>query len=81
MTPRPVIAMVLEANNAINNVRKMCGNTIPSVADPSTIRGKFSLDSSDVANAQHRPVHNLIHASGEPEEAKYEISLWFGSEN
>ena len=81
MTSGPVIAMVLEGNNAIKNVRKMCGNTIPSVADPSTIRGKFSLDSSDVANAQHRPVHNLIHASVEPEEAKYEISLWFGSEN
>ena len=81
MTSGPVIAMVLEGNNAIKNVRKMCGNTIPSVADPSTIRGRFSLDSSDVANAEHRPVHNLIHASGELDEAKYEISLWFGSEN
>ncbi len=81
MTSGPVLAMVLEGNNAIKNVRKMCGNTIPSNADPSTIRGKFSIDSSDVANAEHRPVHNLIHASGEPDEAKYEISLWFGSEN
>lgn len=81
MTSGYVLAMVLEGNNAIKNVRKMCGNTIPSVADPSTIRGKFALDSSDVANAEHRSVYNLIHASAEPDEAKYEISLWFGLEN
>jgi nucleoside-diphosphate kinase len=79
MTSGPVMAMVLEGNNAIKNVRKMCGNTIPASADPSTIRGRFSIDSSDVANAEHRPVHNLIHASGEVDEAKYEISLWFGN--
>ena len=80
MTSGPVMAMILEGNNAVKNVRKMCGNTIPSNAEPSTIRGRFSIDSSDVANAEHRPVNNLIHASGEPEEARYEISLWFGSE-
>lgn len=79
MTSGPVMAMVLEGNNAIKNVRKMCGNTIPASAEPSTIRGRFSIDSSDVANAEHRPVHNLIHASGEVDEAKYEISLWFGN--
>lgn len=81
MTSGPVLAMVLEGNNAIKNVRKMCGNTIPSSAEPSTIRGKFSIDSSDMANSEHRPVKNLIHASGEPDEAKYEIALWFGSES
>ena len=81
MTSGPVFAFVLEGNNAIKNVRKMCGNTIPSNAEPSTIRGKFSIDSSDIANPEHRPVHNLIHASGAVDEAEYEISLWFGSEN
>ena len=81
ITSRPNLVMVIEGNTAIKNVRKMCGNTIPANADPSTIRGRFSIDSSDVANAQHRPVHNLVHASGELDEAKYEIALWFGSEN
>ena len=80
MTSGNVMALVLEGNNAVKNVRKMCGNTIPSNADPSTIRGKFSIDSSDLANTEKRPVANLIHASGESDEAKYEISLWFGNE-
>ena len=81
MTSGPVIAMILEGNNAVKNVRKMCGNTIPANAEPSTIRGKFSIDSSDLANKEKRPVANLIHASGEVDEAKYEISLWFGNES
>ncbi len=80
MTAGPIMVMVLQGNNAIKNVRKICGNTIPANADPSTIRGRFSIDSSDTANAEKRPVNNLVHASGELDEAKYEISLWFGGD-
>lgn len=77
LTSGSVVAMVLEGNRAIKNVRRLCGNTLPLFADPGSIRGKLSIDSSDRANAEKRPVYNLIHASGEPDEAKYEIELWF----
>lgn len=72
-----VVAMVLEGNAAVKNVRRLCGNTFPIFADPGSIRGRYSLESPDSANAEKRPVQNLVHASGKPEEAKYEISIWF----
>lgn len=73
-----VIAMVLSGNSAVKNVRRLCGHTLPIMAAPGSIRGKYSLDSPDAANAEQRPVHNLVHASGEIEEAETEIRLWFG---
>lgn len=73
----PVFAAVLEGPNAVAIVRKMVGHTLPSEAIPGTIRGDYSHDSPDQANAAKRPVKNLIHASGNLEEAKYEIDLWF----
>jgi nucleoside-diphosphate kinase len=73
----PVVAMVLEGNSAVRNVRRLCGNTLPVLADPGSIRGRFGLDSPDAANAETRPVMNLVHASGEPSEAITEIALWF----
>lgn len=77
ITSGDVVAMVLEGNAAVANVRRLCGNTLPIFAEPGSIRGRYSLDSPDLANAQKRPVYNLIHASGELKEAKFEISLWF----
>jgi len=77
LTQGPVVAMVLRGNEAISRVRKLCGNTVPAMADPSTIRGRFSSDSAAAANAEKRPIHNLVHASGNLEEANHEISLWF----
>ena len=73
----PVIAVVLEGNHAVNNVRKLVGKTIPALAEPGTIRGDYSDDSSILANRENRSVHNLIHASGTVEEAEEEIKLWF----
>jgi nucleoside-diphosphate kinase len=73
----PIVAMVISGNHAIDNVRKIVGPTIPLNAAPGSIRGDFSIDSPDVANAEKRPVQNLIHASGNLEEAKQEIELWF----
>jgi len=73
----PVMAMVWEGNHAIANVRRIVGPTLPSMAQPGTIRGDFSVDSSALANEKKRPIKNLIHASGNKEEADYEISLWF----
>lgn len=73
----PVVPMVISGNRAIETVRKIIGNTLPVAAAPGTIRGDFSSDSPDLANTERRPVQNLIHASGDPEEAAREIALWF----
>ncbi|HSW78566.1 MAG TPA: nucleoside-diphosphate kinase [Candidatus Babeliales bacterium] len=76
----PVIALVLEGKDAIKEVREIAGNTVPIYADKGTIRGDFSDDSPEVANREKRAVHNLVHASGDKEEAEYEINLWFTPE-
>lgn len=73
----PVMALVLEGPHAIDVVRKITGFTLPAKADPGTIRGDFSFDSSAYANTAKRPIRNLIHASGDAEEAEFEINLWF----
>jgi nucleoside-diphosphate kinase len=77
LTSGPVVAVVLEAPHAIELTRKIVGSTLPLGAQPGTIRGDFSFDSSALANNKKRPIKNLIHASGEPAEAEYEIKLWF----
>lgn len=77
LTDGPVMAMIWEGNHAIPSIRKMVGSTLPSLATPGTIRGDFSIDSSALANAKKRAIKNLIHASGNEEEAKFEIDLWF----
>lgn len=73
----PVVAMIIEGEDAIKRVRKITGHTDPKQAEKGTVRGDFGEDSILTANSQKRPVFNLIHASGNPEEAKKEISLWF----
>lgn len=77
ITAGPVFAMVLEGPHAVELVRKMCGHTLPLLSAPGTIRGDLSYDSSYLANTGKRAIKNLIHASGNVEEAKYEIPLWF----
>lgn len=73
----PVIALLLQGLHAIDNVRMIAGNTIPTFAQPGTIRGDYSVDSPALANHRRRAVHNIIHASGNLQEAKYEEELWF----
>lgn len=77
LTSGPVIAMVLEGPHAIELVRKICGNTLPIKANPGTVRGDFSFDSSVLANLGKRSIRNLVHASGDSKEADFEIKLWF----
>lgn len=77
MQSGPLVPMVLSGNRAIETVRKLVGNTLPVQAAPGTIRGDYSSDSADLANEETRPVQNMIHASGDPEEAEREIKLWF----
>ncbi len=63
----PVIAMVLEGNNAIDIVRTMMGKTNPQDASPGTIRGDYGQFIG----------RNIIHGSDGPDTAKFEIDLWF----
>lgn len=77
ITSGPVMAMVLEGPNAISEVRKMTGHTVPAKAEAGTIRGDYSNDTPTLANKEKRPILNLVHASGDKEEADFEINLWF----
>jgi nucleoside-diphosphate kinase len=77
MNEGPVIAMVLEGIEAVSIVRKMVGGTEPKAALPGTIRGDYSHISFAHANAEGIATPNIIHASGDPDEAKQEIAHWF----
>ncbi len=78
MTSAPLVRMVVEGVHAVDMVRKICGVTLPSMADMGTIRGDYSADSPAVANTEKRAVMNLVHASETPQEAQHEIEHWFG---
>jgi len=80
MTTGPVMALCLEGVNAVENVRKLVGGTEPKSALPGTIRGDFAHVSFAYADGQNKAIENLIHASGNAEEAKQEIALWFKAE-
>jgi len=77
MKSGPVIAVVLEGVEAVSLVRKMVGGTEPKSAEPGTIRGDYAHMSYDHANKNNVGIPNLIHASGDSDEAKLEIALWF----
>jgi nucleoside-diphosphate kinase len=76
----PVLAMVLEGHNVVNVIRKMAGPTNVEEAMPGTIRGDYSHDTYGLANVSDRPIITVIHASGNVEEAKNEINIWFKPE-
>ncbi len=76
----PVVAMVWQGADAVELVRKITGATAPLMADIGTIRGDFTLDSYALADTDQRSIRNLIHASGEVEEAEKEIPIWFREE-
>lgn len=80
MTEGPIIKMVVEGIHAIEMVRKIVGKTIPAFSEMGTIRGDFSVDSSDLANRERRAIKNLIHASGDEKEAAHELEYWFSPE-
>lgn len=80
-TSGPIVAVLVEGLHAIDMVRKIVGNTLPSKADMGTIRGDYSVDSPTLANLNKRALHNVVHASGDPMEAKHEIKYWFNKKN
>ena len=73
----PVLAFVLEGNTAVQSVRNMIGGTNPLTADIGTIRGDLTIDDFMQSDAESRSVRNLMHASGDVDEANREIPLWF----
>lgn len=77
ITSKPVLAMVMEGKDAVALARKVTGFTDPAKAEKGTIRGDLGTDAIVKANNEGRPVMNLVHASGNADEAKREIALWF----
>ena len=67
MSSGPIVAAILEKDNAIEDFRKLIGATDPSKAEPGTIRNKYakSIDA------------NAIHGSDSDENAQIEGSFYF----
>lgn len=78
MMEGPVVAIIFEGDDAVARVRKLTGYTDPSKAEKGTIRGDLGEDSLEKADKEGRAIRNLVHASGNKEEAEKEIKLWFG---
>ena len=70
ITSSPVVALVLEGENAIEMVRGMMGKTNPQGAAMGTIRGDYGQFIG----------RNIIHGSDGPDTAEFEINLWFKPE-
>ncbi len=70
ITSGPIVAMVLEGDNAIDVVRRMMGKTNGAEAEPGTIRGDFSMSIQN----------NLVHGSDSEESAAREIPIFFSEE-
>lgn len=77
ISDQPIVAMVFEGNEAISVTRKMVGSTEPKRADPSTIRGMYSVDSYEASDGRQQPLMNIVHASEDKKTADREIAVWF----
>ncbi len=73
ITSGPSVAMILEGNNIVPEVRKMVGATNPAEAQTGTIRGDFKEEPLKSVT------ENMIHASDSDQSAKREIGLFFGN--
>ena len=67
MSSGPIVAAILEKDNAVEDFRKLIGNTDPAKADPGTIRNLFakSIDA------------NAIHGSDSDANAEIEGNFFF----
>jgi len=66
----PVVAFVLEGNDAVVKLRRLCGPTDVMESAPGTIRGDFCFTTR----------LNIVHASDSPASAEREISLFFAED-
>ncbi|TDI41095.1 MAG: nucleoside-diphosphate kinase [Acidobacteria bacterium] len=69
MSSGPCVVMVLEKENAIEDLRKLMGATDPAKADDGTLRKDFATSIEA----------NVIHGSDSPETAASEIPYFFTS--
>ena len=69
MSAGPVVAQVLEGENAVLKNREVMGATNPANAADGTIRKEFALSIGE----------NSVHGSDAPETAKEEISFFFSA--
>ena len=67
VTSGPMVAAVLEGDEAVEVVRALNGATDGRRAAPGTVRGDLSLSNRE----------NLVHGSDSEQSAKREIALWF----
>lgn len=67
ITSGPVVAMIVEGNEAVKVVRSMMGTTNPVESAPGTIRGDFATNIA----------HNVIHGSDSVASAEREIGIYF----
>jgi nucleoside-diphosphate kinase len=67
ITGGPLVALVVEGENAIAAFRQLAGATNPVAANNGSIRGDLALEVQ----------YNIVHGSDSPESAKREIDLWF----
>lgn len=66
----PVIALVIEGDNVVSNIRDMLGVTDSRKAATGTIRAEFGVDQ----------MINVAHASDSPETAVKEVARFFSEE-
>jgi nucleoside-diphosphate kinase len=69
MTSGPVVAQVLEGDNAVANHRELMGATDPKKAAPGTIRADFASSIEE----------NVVHGSDSAENAAVEIAFFFAA--
>jgi nucleoside-diphosphate kinase len=67
ITSGPLVAAVVEGDNAIAAFRQLAGATNPVQAATGSIRGDYALEVQ----------YNIVHGSDSTESAKREIDLWF----
>ena len=67
MSSGPIVAQVLQGDNAIELNREIMGATNPEQAEAGTIRKEFALSMTE----------NSAHGSDSPETAREEISFFF----
>lgn len=77
MLSGPMVALVVEGGMAPVVIKKLTGDTAPTLSDVGTIRGDYSLDSYEQAAVDGRAIRNILHCSESVEDAEREIAVWF----
>jgi nucleoside-diphosphate kinase len=67
ITSGPLVALVLEGEDAVKAARQLIGATNPLEADTGSIRGDFATSIGE----------NMVHGSDSPESAAREAALFF----